>query len=187
MTLTLKTAASVPVVNVPQAKEHLRVDDDTEDDLIDRLITIATECIEDRVEVQLLPAVWELALDEFPRGLIELRRPPVLSLVSLKYFDVAGVEQTLAAEDYQLDTRSRPARLLPAVGTCWPSTRQQLAAVVVEFNAGFGDPTLVPFNAKLAVLQLVAHWFNHREAIGSVGNEIVFGVDWLLDGLRWKR
>jgi hypothetical protein len=35
------------------------------------------------------------------------------------------------------------------------------------------------------MLMLVAHWYDRREAAGSVSNEIEFGVKSLLDSCRW--
>jgi uncharacterized phiE125 gp8 family phage protein len=86
----------------------------------------------------LLEQEWELILDAFPDGEIELTKPPVISISSVKYLDQAGAEQTLLSTQYVLDADLLPGYLLPAEGVSWPLTRDVANAVRVRFKCGYG-------------------------------------------------
>jgi len=103
---------------------------------------------------------------------------------SLKYFDTDGVEQTLTeGTDFLVDNESEPGRITPAPDTGWPATQNRPNAVSVEFVAGFGDASKVPQGIKQAILLMVGHWYENREAVTMQGNnagELPMAVDSLL-------
>jgi hypothetical protein len=70
---------------------------------------------------------------------IFLPKPPLVTVNSIKYIDQNGVQQTLATDQYLVDTVSEPGRVTPAYGTSWPSTREQANAVEVSFNCGYAS------------------------------------------------
>jgi uncharacterized phiE125 gp8 family phage protein len=80
---------------------------------------------------------WELALNGFPDA-IRLPHPPVASVVHVKYYDAAGVQQTLDPLDYLVDAKSEPGWILPAPGKAWPSTAARVDAVEVRYVCGYG-------------------------------------------------
>jgi hypothetical protein len=45
----------------------------------------------------------------------------------------------------------------------WPTTRDQINAVIVTFVAGYGAASAVPQYAKTAVKHLIGLWYLHRE------------------------
>lgn len=125
----------------------------------------------------------ELALDEFPDSTaIALPQGPVQSIVSVKYIDTAAVEQTLSTSAYLLDDYRTPAYVVPAVDTVWPYTLSVVNAVKLRYLAG--SNTLAPA-IRAAMLLLVGHWYEHREAVAA-GNfaEAPLGVRALLDTQR---
>ena len=83
---------------------------------------------------------------------------PLISVDSIKYIDPAGVQQTLLSSTYKVDTVSEPARILPAFGKSWPTTRQEINSVEVTFTAGIAptvstqDLALIPFGIKAAII-----------------------------------
>jgi uncharacterized phiE125 gp8 family phage protein len=168
-------------VSVAEAKEHLRVDLDDENDYIAGLIAAATSAVEERTGRQLVSATWRLKLDGFPPE-IRLTRVPVVSVSSVTYLDAAGDSQTLSPDNYQVDTDSQIPRILPEPDTYWPVTESgRVNAVTVTFVAGYGTAADVPERAKLAIKLLVGHWFYQR-AIVNVGN-IVSKIPESLDAL----
>lgn len=84
---------------------------------------------------------------------------PLISVDSIKYIDPAGVQQTMSSGDYKVDTLSEPARIIPAFGKTWPTTRQEINAVEVTFTAGFGAASAVPAGIRAAIIMYVkAHY-----------------------------
>ncbi len=115
-------------------------------------------------------------------------RPPLITLtpdatyttLGISYVDGNGATQTLSSALYQVDARSEPGRIVPAYGQSWPSTREQLNAVTITYRAGYTDADAVPKRIKQAIGLLAAHWYENREAVGTVGPEIEFSVCSLL-------
>lgn len=178
MSFIVSTAPTVEPVTLEEAKLHLRADGTDQDALIAALIQTAREHIERICERALMPQKWKLLLDAFPAcngGLIQLPGGLVSSLVSFKYFDTAGVEQTLVANTgYQADLLSQPARLLPPISGVWPTSQlDRLNAVVVEYSVGYAKASLVPAPLKAALLLIVGDLYENREAsiVGSIYTE----------------
>lgn len=143
MALTLIVPPALEPLEVAEAKLYARVTHTDEDELFQALIQTARELVEGR-GIAIHTQTWELSLDRFP---VCIRVPiaPLQSVTSITYTDADGASQVLASSGYTVDTRSRPARILPAYGTSWPATRAVPNAVIVKFVAGLdpSQPTLI--------------------------------------------
>lgn len=191
MPLQVTVDAGQPPVTVADAKLHLRVDHAADDALIGRLVDAAERHVQDWTRLQLRARTIVEHLDDFPgAGSDGLRvfRPsgtPVQEIKSVKYFDTAGVLQTLDASAWQADVLSVPARVLPAPGADWPSVQAgRLLAVQVEYTCGH-TPQTCPPTAKQAILLLVGHWYENREAVvaGTIATEVQLAAAHLLGSL----
>lgn len=101
----------------------------------------------------------EVALDRFPAA-IQLDKSPVASVVHVKFYDTAGVLQTLHPDDYQVDAKSEPGYIVPAPGKAWPATANRINAVEVQYVCGYGETDAsVPDEAKSYILARVAQCF----------------------------
>lgn len=185
MALTLVTGPAVEPISLDEAKKHLRVDITDDDTLIENLIASARRYCEKFQSRAYITQTWELWLDEWPEeNYIEIPLPPLQSVASVKYYDTDGAEHILDASDYFVDMKSEPGRIVLAYGSTWPSTTLRPAnGVVVQFNAGYGDSADdVPQTVKQAILLLVGHWYENREATiaGTINREIEFAVNALL-------
>lgn len=180
--ITLITAAEDLPVTLADAKLHMRVSHTAEDTIIAGYLAAATALVQKRTRRQLVEAAFELSMDGFLSVAIELPLPPCISVDAITYIDTDGQAQTLAESAYQVDVRSTFARVLPAIGTSWPSIQAStMASVVIAFTAGYGDPADVPDPLKLAIKLLAASWFEHREAVATTTvNEVPLAVETLL-------
>lgn len=181
MSLKVITPPASEPVTLAEAKLHLRVDGTTEDALISSLIVAARQGAEHLTDRALMTQTLELSLDGFP-SVIKLPRPPLVSVTSVKYVDQAGAEQTLVSTDYQLDAASEPARLMPAYGETWPTTRNQVNAVTIRYQAGY---TTVPDQIKSWMLLRIGMLYANRESVATgISVAQVPYVDRLLDAYR---
>lgn len=186
MALTVVTAPAVEPVSLTEAKLHCRVDVSTDDDLITALVQAAREIAEDISRRALITQIWKLILDEFPdTDEIKIPLPPLQSVTSITYKDQDGNASTFSSDDYIVNTDSEPGKVVLAYGSSWPSTTlYPTGAVTIQFTAGFGDAsTDVPEKYRQAMLLLIGHFYENREAIattGAVPKEIPFGVEALL-------
>ena len=186
MARTVVTPPAVEPVSLVEAKLHLRVDISDDDNLITALIETAREMVEGIGRRAMITQVWNYILDEFPSSdEIVLPMPPLQSVASIKYKDTAGDESTFSSDDYIVNTDTEPGKVVLAYGASWPSTSlYPTGAITVQFTAGFGDAsTDVPEKYRQAMLLLIGHWYENREAIattGAVPKEIPMGVNALL-------
>lgn len=185
MALKLIIAPALLPITVAEAKAHLRVDVSDDDTLITAYITAAAQLAEQATGRALLPQTWEITLDAFPDA-FELTRTPVTSITSLIYADATGTDITLSNTLYTLDTADEfgPAYCVPAYGTTWPATRDQVNAVRLRFVAGWADAASVPESVKAWVKLMVGAMYENREAEGARQTHTLGYADRLLD--RYK-
>jgi uncharacterized phiE125 gp8 family phage protein len=115
-----------------------------------------------------------------PVSEILVPRPPLISVSSITYVDGNGTTQTLSAAAYKVDTDSEPGRITPAYGYCWPTTRAEINAIAITYVAGYATRAAVPASIKQAMLLLIGHWYENREAVGQVGGTVAMAVESLL-------
>lgn len=168
MNLRLVTEPTEEPVTVDEAKDWLRITDESEDYLIASLIVAARQYAETFLQRAIVSQTWELGLDDFPsNGVIKLPFPNLISVSSVKYYDDTNVQQTLSSDNYLVITNSLPGQVELKYGFVWPSTYTRSNAVLVEFVAGYGDSSLVPDGLKTAILSLVAHYFENRQPVAE--------------------
>lgn len=185
--LSLVTAPTVEPIAVAEAKEFCRieVDQHDEDDLVERLIVAARKRCEEWRGRAFITQTWDYFLDEFPvddwwiSQPIILPRAPLISVTSVKYTPDGVSTQTVSASDYYVDTSNIfVPRILPNINKSWPGDLLRVAnGVEIRFVVGYGTGAeSVPEQTRLALNQLVAYWYENRDAM----NEIPQPVDDLL-------
>lgn len=180
------TDATGEPITLAEAKAHLRVTWSKEDALIEALITAARQEAEHQLRRTLLETTWKLVLDAFPAcACIRLHNPKINAVEFVKYYDTAGVLQTLATSVYLLDGDSEPGRLCLAPSQSWPSTQDRVGAVQVQYTAGWASADDVPQVIKAWIKLRLGTLFEHREQIAAGVSiaEIPF-VSGLLDPYR---
>jgi len=127
--------------------------------------------------------------------MIKLGYSPVISVEGMIYIAPDGSSQTwLQDTQFILDRISEPARIFPLPGQNWPADLNVANSLQINFTAGYDpDPTAVdthvigspplsppgqqvtstivsgiPQKLRLAILNLVAFWFQNRGAAGTV-------------------
>jgi uncharacterized phiE125 gp8 family phage protein len=181
MTLKLKTAPIAEPVSLADMQAVMGVHDTTNtlrDSVIASRITAARIMAEEFTRKAIISQTWELYADRFaPYFNLKMN---LREVVSLKYIDTDGNQQTLDADQYLVDTVH--GCLYPAYGVTWPSVRSQHNAVVIEHTAGYGaNATDVPQNVLEAIKFLVAHWENYQPGIeGARITTIPYAVEQLL-------
>jgi len=187
-TVTIQPAAE-PII-LPDAKTHvgLTTDETQWDGYLPGLILAARKMTERRTGRAMITQTLTMYLDRFPAQTIYLPVAPAASISSVKYYDAGGTLTTLSAASYQFDKTMTPARIIPAYGYSWPTTRTMLNAVEVLFVAGYGAAgSAVDGDLIHAMKLLIGHWFANREAVGDVGPEIAFSYNAIVENLRVRR
>jgi uncharacterized phiE125 gp8 family phage protein len=159
------TPPATEALTLAEAKSHLRITGDDEDTLILGLISAAREWFERQTYRQLVTATWDLVLDALPSGsgAIRIPRAPLQSVASVKYYDEAGVLQTVPATDYVVTISEEPGLIRCGQSLVWPTAATRPDAVTVRFTAGYGAAAAVPQLVRSALKLMIGSLFEHRE------------------------
>lgn len=170
-------------VTLTEAKAQCRMADDTsEDTFITSLIAPARAYVE-RVSTYGLVAGTRTFTFTAWGDYLEIYLRPIASLTSVAYVDEEGDDQTYTG---LAPLGAYPFRIFPAANDEFP-TLLAGSTITVTVAAGALDSSSQEYLiAKRAILLLIGHWFEFREAalIGQVTDEIAFAITSLLDDLR---
>lgn len=173
-----ESPADLPVT-VSEAKEHSRITTSSDDAYIEQLIMAAAQYAQERTGCAIGVQVWEGALNSFfadcsapyagysRADVICLPLPPLNEVLSVKYTDANGDEQTLDAALYVVDTFGVKASIRRAFGEVWPATRCEPDAVRIRFSCGYSPngspaPLALPPRLRQAVLVMVNEMYDNR-------------------------
>ncbi len=174
-------------LRLAEVKTFLRVDSSDEDDFVLMLIRAAREYCEGVTKRVFTTTTMRMFMDDWPDGdVLELPRPFDSSTATptVKYYASGSTSATtFAATKYWVDNDTKPGRIVLRNNQEWPTTElRSVKAVEVTLQTGFGGQGDVPDNIKLAMLQLIGHWYNNREAVvvGTITNSLEMSVNALL-------
>lgn len=196
------TPPTTPFLDVDnEVKPFLRItpDDNGQDMVLSALVEAAGAYIGNKVARPLLVTQFGVKLDGFydfannsnsNRAMTAVRYgfnlygvpvplyyPPLISVDSVKYIDQGGTLQTLSPSLYVVDTSSIQGKIYPAFGQVWPVPQPIQNSVTITFTAGY---TTVPTALKVAMLHVVADWYQNRQ---SVMTSPTFRVQQTIDAL----
>lgn len=172
--LALITAPTQDVVTLDDAKAQLRITDTSQDDLIEALIDASVDLLDPAaggyLDRALRPQTWELRRNcfqnrfnddyyGFPLGSYEpitLSFPPLISITSVKYDDIGGVERTLVLNtDFKVLGSGGTGKqsIAPLYNQFWPVARCYPESVRVRYQCGYDGATtdLMPKPIKQAI------------------------------------
>lgn len=164
--LSLVTVASEYPITLDEAKRHLVVDHDDDDDLIEEYIAAATDEAERFLGRALIDQAWDYFLDEFEDE-IELPKSPLIEVVGVFYKDAAGDEQEFEA--FSVDLSS--GKIYLPTGGSWPTASSVPSAVRIRFRSGYLDTGVsppvanVPAAIKHAIKIGVGDFYQSREPV----------------------
>ena len=133
--LKIITQPPVEPVSVADVRAHARIEHTADDRLLGAMIVAARTEAEHETGVRCVSQTLEQVLDGFSDRM-DLDVKPVRSIVSIKYLDNDGVEQTLDPAVYDLIEEALPPRVVLKSGQSWPSTDNADDAVRIRFIAG---------------------------------------------------
>ncbi|WP_173935107.1 head-tail connector protein [Chelativorans sp. Marseille-P2723] len=190
----LITPPAIQPITLAEAKLHLRVDHNDEDALIESLIRAATEYLDGWTGILgrcLVEQVWRQDHDRFARQMI-IPLGPVIAVQSLTWRDPAGQLSTIPSGSYDLRIdEAGNAVIRFDADYAFPTNLHESRAVGITFKAGYetkpGPPSTstVPDPLKVAILLLVGHWYQNREAVSTTGMaSLPFAVEALIAPYR---
>jgi len=152
---SLPSMPIVEPVTVDQIRRHCKIEEDEEDLLIEQKIPAAREWVENytgRIVAQRTLVQHFRAWGTY----LELRRRPIVAVVSIAYNGLAG-DATLT--DAAFSTGLNPVRIYPS-GTGWPPLRTG-GSITVAYTAGYAAGEVPPSMIE-AIIVLVAGMLDER-------------------------
>ena len=187
MTAALITGPALEPVSLDDAKAHLRLDTDDDDTLLTAAIAAARVHVEALTRRLLIEQGWRVYLDRWPqKRIVTLSPAPLISVDTVTVYDASGDPAVVDADDYEVDTIAVPGRLVLA-GSAPVSAGQAVNGIEIDVTAGYGPSSVdVPAPLRQAIMMLVAHWYEHRGAVGHdmAGSIPPLGFDALIAPFR---
>jgi len=182
------TAPTYEPISAADVAEYIRVDNLAEDQLLlDGMITAARQYLEQYLSRPIATQTLEEALTGWADPIV--LDSSLQSVTSIKYLDLNGVEQTLASNQYLVDTYSEPAQITPAYNVEFPELYAVPNNVKIRYVAGYtsgGSPDLNPMPKPLrfAMMLIIGDLYANREAGGDKPYQINPTVESLLQFYR---
>lgn len=163
----IRTAApALRVVDIDEAKAHLRVDVTDEDDLIEGLVLAAEGRLDGWSGLLgrcMINQTWRASYSSWCWPHMELPFPDVSSVV-VSYFDSDGVEQSVSDVHYGLIETAGGTAIEWRSSFSAPSLQSRSDAIRVSLVAGFGaTPEDVPADLRHAIKLMIGGWYENRE------------------------
>lgn len=179
-------APATKAITLEMARNHCRVDYPDDDVLLDGLIDAAIAYMDGYGGIlggALINQTWRQDYPSFNgMPLRRLRLPffnAVSPITSVQYYDGNDAQQTVLTSVYDLNGDYLGPYVELKHGQSWPAIGNRTIPVSVTFVAGYGTtPASIPANIRLAMLMLIAHWYENRETVnvGNLTTELEFTV-----------
>lgn len=156
--LSVQTPPTVEPIHLTDAKLHLGLattaadavlytDDDQK---IQRNIVTARMEAENETCKALVLRIYNLVIDEWPCREISLPMPPLRAVDSITYTTTDGVEHTLAATEYDVDTTTHPGRVVLGYDKEWPDDElTPTNPIRIRYRAGYVVPFTVNYTSDV--------------------------------------
>lgn len=170
MNVILETAATKSPINMEEVKAMVGLETDQSqfDGFLQQLIKSAVDLFEEETNTALMTQTFKGYLFDWPleEDYIEIWKPPLASVTSVKYIPAGGSLTEWADSNYEVDINTKPGRVYLGYLKTWPTSTLKPTndAIVIEYVAGYAKETSVPFSIKNVLMQIVEFWFTNRGA-----------------------
>lgn len=171
-------------VSLTEAKAQCRMsEDDSEDSFIASLIPQARSYVEKLSTYSLMPGPREFAFSKWG-DYLEIYLRPITSIDAVSYVDSDGNDADLVG--YVAPLAAYPLKISPPIDDSFPALAKGGAITVSVTTDALNSESAEYLIAKRAMLLLIGHWFEFREAVVEtrIAPEIAFAVTSMIDAIR---
>jgi uncharacterized phiE125 gp8 family phage protein len=144
------------------ARDFLQVTDTSEDALINFILASAVDYAEQYMQRALMPRTILESFSCWPSEGHYLRWNPLLDISHIKYYDEAGILQTLSPSQYTHYTSQDIACLLLRPSVIFPQVADRPDAIQVTYRAGYEPTGTIPGSIYHAICLELRHGFDFR-------------------------
>ncbi len=188
MDVKVTTPATITSITKDLVKENKRILYAHEDNIIDFWIKVADAYVENATNTSLMKRTLRMAISKV-LPVVQLPFPPLYAAPTSIKYTLSG--QTEVIVNPATDVTTTTVYMLPTLAiTSLDGYASRDGKMTIDWEAGYNDPNLVPFQLRQASLLLASHYLSSREAAYLdpkailIERKIAFGVDDLVQQLR---
>lgn len=158
------TGPTTEPITVDEVKEFARIDGSEEDTLIQSFIYSARINCEAYLGRALIEQTITMVMDFWPGEVIQLPRPPLLSITAVEILDELDNATQYSSDNYYIVTESIPGELIVKRGITFPINNvRDHSGYRIRFTAGYGtDASSVPSGIKDGLKLWVTDIYENR-------------------------
>ncbi len=163
----LIVAPLVEPVSLEEIKNYARISYNNDDEFLGELIVGAREWCEAFTGRAFITQTRQVALSAMPkRREVSFARGPLQDVLQVSVYDCEGVVTDFDVSNLIVDNASTSGRAILHDNAVWPVMQRAANGMVIDYVAGYGGAGAdVPGPIKLAIKQLVAHWYENRDLL----------------------
>lgn len=168
----IKTAPAGEPFDFTEIKNHTRIDNDTEDDVLRTYMLAAIDYVENFTWRVLRVTTFTGFLDDWDD--VEIHKTPVTSITSVKYFDENDVQQTLPTTDFRVNLKVIPATITFDEE---PTLFDKPNAIEIEYIAGYAGLEDIPNALRVGLYICIEQQYDFRTGASPINqNAIEMGI-----------
>jgi uncharacterized phiE125 gp8 family phage protein len=164
----LLTPPALEPLTLAEAKAHLRVEHDDDNDVITGLVKGARSHVEIATRRALITQRWRLVRDCWPAsGRLTVAPGPLKQLVAARLYNNDGSTRALDLASFIVD---KAGSVLALASGAIVAPGRAAAGIEIDVDVGYGDAASdVPEPLRQAIRLLLAHWYESRGIMAGVG------------------
>lgn len=165
-TQLISIAVQLPIL-LSEVRDFLKISHQEEDAILTSHIRAATSACESFTGRKLIRQQWQLTLNNWGEGAIQIPLSPILTVDKIEYWNM-NIFQEISETNYLLDNTSYQAKILPQPTFQWPDPARDVAAIRITVSAGFGEgQNDVPHDIRQGILHWIAVVYDGNGIAGS--------------------
>lgn len=130
-------------VAMQDVKDFARIEGDDEDILLEGFIQAVRIATEEYLGRALIQQTIRMLMDYWPGKVIELPRPPLISVTKIAILDEDGAETPYSSDNYYVVTEAIPGKLILKKSVSIPTnTSRDYGGFLIEYKAGYGTDSI---------------------------------------------
>ena len=162
----VNTPPATEPIFLSEVKTYSRIDGSAEDTILESFITAVREGTENYLGKALITQTLTMSMDWWPGIIINLPRPPLISVAEVRTVDEDDIATVYSANNYYTRGDAVHSQLVLKQGVSFPlNTSRDFGGYEIEWVAGYGAASSVPNAIKEAMKLWVAMIYEQRVPI----------------------
>lgn len=137
---SVEVEPTIEPVSIAEVKAFAKLEYDEEDSLLEGFIKSARIASEEYTGKTFISQTILMLMDFWPGTVVELPRPPLISVTKVATLDESGTETEYSSDNYYVLTSSNPGKLVLKQSVSEPiNTERDYGGFLIRYKAGYGS------------------------------------------------